>query len=199
VTQSDPPMANTERSYPIAGLATPANLVTFSRIVMSPVLFWVILDAEATRGASWAAFGLGFVLGMSDVFDGRIARATGTSKSGAFLDPLADKVVVIGCAVSLVAVDRIHWLPVAIIVVREVWISALRVSFARQGVSIPARMLAKWKAVIQGTALMLAVLPLLEHQDWVVDTVLWAAVAITVVTGWQYIRDGGVVAVPEDV
>ena len=191
MTQSDQTAEN-QRSYPIGGLATPANLVTFSRIMLAPVLFWLILEAESTRGTSWAAFGLGFVMGMSDAFDGRIARATGISKSGAFLDPLADKVVVIGCAVSLVAVDRIHWLPVSIIVLREVWISAMRVSFARQGLSIPARPLAKWKTVIQGLALMLGVLPLLEDHEWVVDVALWAAVAITILTGWHYVRDGGI-------
>lgn len=156
----------------------------------SPVLYWLILDADATRGTSWAAFCLGLAFAVSDLFDGRIARATGVTKSGAFLDPLADKVVVLGAAVSLVAVDRIHWLPVAILVVRELWISALRIASARQGVSIPARPLAKWKTFVQGIALLMAVTPLLEHHEWSVDIALWLAVAITVWTGWQYVRDG---------
>ncbi|MFV2038712.1 MAG: CDP-alcohol phosphatidyltransferase family protein [Acidimicrobiales bacterium] len=183
-------MTQPTRTYPIAGLASPANVVTFSRIVASPVLFWLILEAEATRGTSWGAFTLGFIFAVSDVFDGRLARATGVTKSGAFLDPLADKIVVIGAALSLVAVDRVHWLPVAIIVVRELWISVIRISFARQGLSIPARPLAKWKSFIQGVALMLAVAPPVEHYEWVVDVAIWVAVAITVVTGWQYVRDG---------
>jgi CDP-diacylglycerol--glycerol-3-phosphate 3-phosphatidyltransferase len=180
------------RNFPIMGLASPANIITFSRIMVSPVLFWLVLEADASRGTSWAAFGLGLVMGVSDLFDGRVARAYGATKSGAFLDPLADKIVVIGAAVCLVSVDRMHWLPVAIIVIRELWISALRIGFARQGISIPARPLAKWKTFIQGIALMLAVLPLLEHQQWVVDIALWVAVAITVVTGWQYVRDGDI-------
>ncbi|MGI9621894.1 MAG: CDP-alcohol phosphatidyltransferase family protein [Acidimicrobiales bacterium] len=183
-----------QRTYPIAGLASPANIVTFSRIMVSPVLFWLILEAEDTLGTSWAAFLLGFVMGMSDLFDGRIARAHGPTKSGAFLDPLADKVVVIGAAVSLVAVDRYHWVPVAIIIVRELWVSAIRVQFARQGLSIPARRLAKGKTFIQGVALMLAVLPPLENHQTVIDVALWIAVAITVVSGWQYVRDGAAAA-----
>lgn len=182
------------KSFPIAGLASPANVITFSRIMASPFLFWLILEAEDTRGTSWAAFVVGFVFGVSDLFDGRIARATGVTSAGAFLDPLADKIVVIGAAVSLVAVDRVHWVPVAIIVMRELWVSMLRVSFARQGLSIPARPMAKWKAFIQGAALMLAVLPLLEHHEWVVDVAIWSAVAITVVTGWHYVRDGSTAA-----
>ncbi len=183
-------MTQTTRSFPIAGLASPANIITFSRIMASPVLFWLILEAEPTKGTSWAAFILGWIFGISDLFDGRIARATGVTKSGAFLDPLADKIVVIGVAVSLVAVGRLHWLPVSIIVIREIWISALRVSFARQGMSIPARPLAKWKTFIQGLALILAVFPPLEQQQWLIDIAIWVAVAFTVVTGWHYVRDG---------
>ena len=183
-------MTQTTRSFPIAGLASPANIITFSRIMASPVLFWLILEAEPTKGTSWAAFILGWIFGISDLFDGRIARATGVTKSGAFLDPLADKIVVIGVAVSLVAVGRLHWLPVSIIVIREIWISALRVSFARQGMSIPARPLAKWKTFIQGLALILAVFPPLEQQQWLIDVAIWVAVAFTVVTGWHFVRDG---------
>ena len=184
----------TERQFPIMGLASPANIITFSRIMVSPVLFWLILEADDTAGTSWAAFILGFVMGVSDLFDGRVARAYGTTKSGAFLDPLADKVVVIGAAVCLVSVDRLHWLPVAIIIVRELWISAIRIGFARQGLSVPATTLAKWKTFIQGLALMLAVLPLVEDQQWLVDGGIWIAVVITVITGWQYVRDGSAVA-----
>ena len=183
-------MTQTTRDFPIAGLASPANIVTFSRIMASPVLFWLILEAEDTLGTSWAAFILGWIFGISDLFDGRIARATGVTKSGAFLDPLADKVVVIGVACSLVAVDRLHWLPVAIIVLRELWISAIRVSFARQGLSFPARPLAKWKTFIQGMALIIEVFPPWENQQWIVDIMIWLAVGLTVVTGWHYERDG---------
>ena len=178
------------RDFPIAGLASPANIITFSRIMVSPVLFWLILEAEPSRGTTWVAFTLGFVMGVSDLFDGRVARATGATKSGAFLDPLADKVVVIGAALCLVSVDRVHWLPVAIIVIRELWISVLRIGFARQGLSVPARPLAKWKTFIQGLALILAVFPPLEQQQWLIDVAIWVAVAFTVVTGWHYVRDG---------
>ncbi len=187
-------MAGTVSSHPIIGLASPANLITFARIMASPVLFWLILEAEATNGTSWAAFTLGWILAVSDIFDGRIARATGVTRSGAFLDPLADKVVVIGSGLCLVAVGRIHWLPVSIIIVRELWISALRVSFARQGLSVPAQPLAKSKTLVQGVALMMAVTPSFEDQDLLIDVGIWVAVAITVVTGWQYVRDGAAIA-----
>lgn len=181
----------TAPSYPLAGWASPANMLTFLRIVLSPVLFWLILEAEATVGTSWAAFTLGWFFGVTDLFDGKVARWTGqVSKSGAFLDPLADKIVVLGCGWSLVAVDRFHWLPIAIITIRELWISLFRISWARQGLSIPARPLAKWKTVIQGLVICAAITPTFEDQQLLIDLLIWGAVVITVITGWHYLRDG---------
>ena len=83
-------------------ILTPANLITITRILASPILFILILSADSDGGASWGAFVLGLIFGISDAFDGLIARATGSvTKLGAFLDPLADKVVVLGCMLSL--------------------------------------------------------------------------------------------------
>lgn len=182
-------------SYPLAGLASPANLLTFLRIMLSPVLFWLIIEASDTVGTSWFAFALGWFFGVTDFYDGKLARASGVvSKSGAFLDPLADKIVVLGCAWSLVSVSRLHWLPVVIITIRELWISLFRISWARQGLSIPARPLAKWKTVIQGLVLAAAIMPTLENAQWLIDVAIWGAVVITVITGWHYLRDGGATA-----
>ena len=80
-----------------------------ARIVASPILFIIILNAEDHGGTSWAAFILGAIFGVSDAVDGRLARATGSvTKAGAFLDPLADKVVVLGCMLSLWSIGRFH-------------------------------------------------------------------------------------------
>jgi CDP-diacylglycerol--glycerol-3-phosphate 3-phosphatidyltransferase len=174
-----------------AGITHPANLLTITRLVFAPVLFWLVLDAEATRGVSWTAFGLGVVLASTDFLDGRVARrANVVSRSGAFLDPLADKVVILGSGFCLVAVDRYWWVPVTIIAVREVAITAWRGRWAREGLSLPARNSAKYKTAVQGIALAAAVMPTLEHQDTAVDVLLWIAVVWTVVTGIQYLIDG---------
>ena len=175
----------------VDSVASWANAITVARLLLSPLMFLAIPEDGL---GSWFAFFLWFVLCASDGIDGWIARKRGPTAVGAFLDPLADKVVVIGAAVCLVSVDRLHWLPVAIIIVRELWVSALRIGFARQGLSVPATTLAKWKTFIQGIALMLAVLPLVENQQWLVDGAIWIAVGITVVTGWQYVRDGASLA-----
>ena len=133
----------------------------------------------------------GFTLAASDVLDGHLARMRGTvSKWGAFIDPLADKVVVIGTALCLVDVQRFQLLPVLILAGREIFITLYRLQVARQGLAIPARKSAKWKTSIQGIALMIAVMPPLEESQWVVDFGIWVAVVFTVVTGIQYLMDG---------
>lgn len=151
----------------------------------------MVLAADDSAGTSWGGFLLGGVLGASDFFDGVLARRRGTvSRWGAFLDPLADKVVVIGVALSLVAVDRYSLVPVALLTAREVVITFYRLWYVRRGLAVPARRSAKWKTSVQGLALMLAVLPPLEGADLLVEGVLWVAVVFTLVTGFQYLADG---------
>jgi CDP-diacylglycerol--glycerol-3-phosphate 3-phosphatidyltransferase len=173
------------------GITHPANLLTITRLVFAPLLFWLVLDAEDTRGVSWAAFGLGIALASTDFFDGRVARrANVVSRSGAFLDPLADKVVILGSSFCLVAVERYWWVPVTIMAVRELGITAWRSRWAREGLALPARNSAKYKTVVQGVALAAAVMPTLEDQDTAIAVLLWIAVIWTVATGIQYLVDG---------
>ncbi len=174
-----------------AGITHPANMLTITRLVFAPLLFWLVLDAVDTRGVSWAVFGLGVTLASTDFFDGKVARrANVVSRSGAFLDPLADKVVILGSAFALVAVDRYWWLPVTIIAIREVGITAWRTKWAREGLAVPARRSAKYKTLVQGVALAMAVMPTLETADAAITIALWVAVVWTVVTGIQYLLDG---------
>ena len=181
----------TATEYPVWGLASPANILTISRIVLTPVLIWLIMGASDDLGASWPAFLLGFALGVTDFFDGRLARRdNNVSRSGAFLDPLADKIVVIGAGLAFVSAGRYALLPIALIAIREIAISAFRTYWSFHGRAVPARPLAKWKATIQGAALLLAALPPLRDVEWLVQGGLWAAVAITLYTGFQYLMDG---------
>ena len=174
-----------------AGITHPANLLTIARLLFAPLLFWLLVSARDTRGVSWAAFGLGVVLASTDFFDGRIARrANVVSRSGAFLDPLADKVVILGSGFCLVAVDRYWWLPVTLMAVREVGITAWRGRWARHGLALPARRSAKYKTFVQGVALAMAVVPTLQDQDALIDVMLWIAVVWTLVSGIQYLIDG---------
>ena len=87
-------------------------------------------------------------------------------------------------------VGRYHWVPVALLALREAVITVYRVWFARRGLAVPARRSAKWKTIVQGTALLVAVMPPLRDADVVVGVLLWFAVAFTLATGIQYLLDG---------
>lgn len=168
-------------------LATPANAITITRMILAlPLLAFV-----ARQGASYWALAAWIVLAGSDGLDGHLARKHGTTRSGAFLDPLADKVLVLGAAWALVAYGTFWWLPVVVITGRELGISLLRSHYARQGIAIPARYSAKVKTVVQEVAIGFALLPpTAEDATWVATGVLWLAVVLTVSTGISYVTDG---------
>jgi CDP-diacylglycerol--glycerol-3-phosphate 3-phosphatidyltransferase len=170
-----------------SALATPANAVTVARLLVTPVLLAVVV----VEGASWAALAFWVVLASTDGLDGYLARRQGATRSGAFLDPLADKALVLGALVALVVRGAFWWLPVALIAVREFVISVYRSWMGRRGVSIPASWWAKVKTVVQEIAVAFALLPVTaSEQRWVSNAVLWIAVGLTLVTGAQYLLDG---------
>jgi CDP-diacylglycerol--glycerol-3-phosphate 3-phosphatidyltransferase len=130
------------------------------------------------------------VLASTDGLDGYIARRQGTTRSGAFLDPLADKVLVLGAMWALVQNDVFSWIPVGLIALREIGVSVYRSWEGRRGISVPARQWAKVKTVVQDVAVGFALLPTTAERPGIAITVLWAAVALTLVTGAQYLLDG---------
>lgn len=172
-------------------LANPANLITAARILASPIAFLLILRNEATGGASWTVFILGWIFAATDLLDGWLARRFDLiSRSGAFLDPLADKIVVIGAMICLVVVDRYHWIPVALIAVREVVITGFRSYWVKHNRAVPARKSGKYKSIVQGLALQVALFPTLVDADLFVTAMLWFAVAFTLYSGGRYLADG---------
>ncbi len=179
------PLSEDERFGPSA-LLTPANAVTIVRMLLSPALLVLVLDEPS----SWAAVSLWIALAVTDGVDGALARRFGTTRSGAFLDPLADKILVLGALFALVAAERFWLLPVALITAREIVISLFRAQLGRQGLAVPARTLAKVKTVTQEVAVGLCLLPLTEDAHWVGDSALGLAVALTVITGVQYVQAG---------
>lgn len=173
--------------YDASAKLTPANAVTVARLLLSPVLIALIV----ARGPSYPGLAVGVFIAVTDGLDGWLARRHGTTRSGAFLDPLADKVLVLGSAGALAAIGRFAWLPVLLIAGREVGISVYRSYWARRGLAIPARQGAKVKTVIQELAVAFALVPpIADHASWFPTTVLWASVVLTLVTGAQYVLDG---------
>jgi CDP-diacylglycerol--glycerol-3-phosphate 3-phosphatidyltransferase len=134
---------------------------------------------------------LWIVLAATDGLDGYLARRHGTTRSGAFLDPLADKALVLGAMWALVAAGGFWWLPVALISAREAGISAFRSYWGRRGLAVPATFWAKVKTVVQAVAVGLALLPAVaDDEPWLASGVLWLAVALTLLSGVQYVVEG---------
>lgn len=172
-------------------VSNPANLITAARIMASPIAFILILANDETGGASWTVFILGWIFAASDLLDGWLARRFDLiSRSGAFLDPLADKIVVLGAMTCLVVVDRYHWVPVALIAVREVVITGFRSYWVKHNRAVPARKLGKYKSIVQGLALQAALFPPFVDADLFVLAFLWFAVAFTLYSGARYLADG---------
>lgn len=166
-------------------IATWANAVTVGRILVSPLMFLVVPERA---GGSWWAVALWIALCSSDGIDGYLARRHGATRSGAFLDPLADKVLVLGAMFTLVSRDIFWIVPVLIIAAREIAISMYRVLAGAKGISVPASRVAKFKTVFQQLAVGFALAPLTtEDATWLWLTLLWSSVVLTSVSGLQYL------------
>jgi CDP-diacylglycerol--glycerol-3-phosphate 3-phosphatidyltransferase len=167
-----------------SAVKTWANLVTVARVLIAPFMFVLIPDKP---GGSWVAFGLWFVLCSTDGIDGYLARRHGATTVGAFLDPLADKVLVLGAMIFLVS-NNVYWIvPVVIIAVRELTISLYRTFVGAKGVSVPASKIAKWKTLTQQLSVGFAIAPLTAlDAKWLWNGLLWVSVALALISGSQY-------------
>jgi CDP-diacylglycerol--glycerol-3-phosphate 3-phosphatidyltransferase len=148
-------------------------------------MFWAIPNDD--RG-SWISVGLWFVLCASDGIDGYLARRHGTTSAGAFLDPLADKVLVLGAMFTLVSTGVFWVVPVIVIAGREFTISVYRVLVGGKGISVPATKLAKYKTVAQQLAVGFALFPPTAlDATWLWNSLLWLAVLLALISGGQYL------------
>jgi cardiolipin synthase (CMP-forming) len=183
-------------------MLTLPNILTLSRILAVPILVFLLWKP------SWFDYAITFVLyclvGITDYFDGYLARAQKTvSRLGIFLDPIADKIMVAAVIIMLVSTRKssgepiihgLHIVPALVILLREIIVSGLREFLAGLQISVPVSQLAKWKTTLQLVALGALILAGATPQwNWVhvVGLVsLWAAAALTLITGWDYLRVG---------
>ena len=176
------------RRFGQTAIATPANYITIARLVLTVPTVLLIID----QGSSWLTFSLWFVLTATDGLDGWLARRDGTTRSGAFLDPLADKALVLGGFFALGINGDFSWAAVILVTVREVGISIYRSFAGRRGISLPARQLGKWKAVLQFLAVGVVLFPPMYSWATFHDILLWVAVAISLLSGFDILRRGWV-------
>jgi CDP-diacylglycerol--glycerol-3-phosphate 3-phosphatidyltransferase len=167
-------------------IRTAANGVTVARLLATPVLVLIVLRATP----SWAALLFWAALAGSDAVDGWLARRRGPSTSGAFLDPLADKFMVLGALVAMAALGKFTWAPIALLAGREILITGYRVAVAKHGVSVPARWVGKAKTLVEFVTVGLVLLPVTWPSRLTVSHVaLWLAVLLAWTSGAQYLLD----------
>jgi cardiolipin synthase len=178
-------------------MMTLPNLLTLSRIVALPLLVGLLWWPQWAAGYG-IAFALYVLMGITDYFDGYLARASGTvSRLGVFLDPIADKIMVAAVILMLVRtqdIGGIHVVAGLVILLREIAVSGLREFLAQVQVSVPVSRLAKWKTTLQLVALGALIFGgAVPTQPWIGSVgiaALWGAAVLTLVTGWDYLRVG---------
>ena len=193
--------AVSSRRLPARPLSLP-NVLTYARIAAVPVvvglLFWQSIFA-GPLWLRWVALALFIAAGVTDFFDGYLARMWGQQSSlGRMLDPIADKLLVAACLLMLAAGSTIRgWtlLAAVIILCREILVSGLREYLAELRVSVPVTRLAKWKTTGQMVAIGFLIAG--EAGDRVVPVVsevgillLWLSALLTLYTGYDYMRAG---------
>jgi len=145
------------------------NLLTAGRILAIPAVLWLMW--KDTREANFWAMWVYAAAALTDFFDGYLARKMGlTSLLGKFLDPLADKLIVLATLTLMVELDRVPAWAVIVIASRELAVTALRALAMGEGVVIAASRGGKDKAALQ----MVAVLALILHDAYYMDFGLFA-------------------------
>ncbi len=159
------------------------NAITVTRLLAVPVVAAVVLLEPAGSLVAAAVFA---VAAFSDVADGALARARGSVTTlGKVLDPLADKVLVLGVLACLAAQGRLSAWVVAVVLVREVAVTAMRAVVGRRGIVVSASALGKLKTTAQ-IVLVLAVIVAPDPAAAWVQVVVLTAVALTVASALDY-------------
>ena len=181
-----------------------ANLLTLGRIALI-IPFVAAFLANATWNMT-AALAIFVLAALTDLLDGRVARARGeVSALGAALDPLADKLLIAAALILLVRNGVVYGagvIAVIVIILREILVSGLREAVSGRGASLPVKPLAKWKTAAQLVAAGLLIAaapsgPAGEALRPAAIGALWMAAALTFWTGADYalaaarlLRDG---------
>jgi len=186
---------------PARPLALP-NLLTYGRIAAVPVvvalLYWQGIF-EGGLWLRWVALALFAAAGVTDFFDGYLARVWGQQSSlGQMLDPIADKLLVASCLLMLAADGTIRgWTLFAAVVIlcREILVSGLREYLAELRVGVPVTRLAKWKTIGQMVAIGFLIAGeagdrVLPQTTEIGIMLLWLSAILTLYTGWDYMRAG---------
>lgn len=167
------------------------NKLTIARIILVPLLLIMLYNISDKLVMSILSAVLFLVISLTDLLDGYIARKYNLiTDFGKFLDPLADKILVISTMITFIDMEYIHSLAVIIIIIREFLVTSLRLVAASDNLVIAASKLGKLKTVIQMTVLtVLFFTPQLKaFTTFPINEILvWTMVAVTVISGMDYL------------
>lgn len=164
------------------------NAITISRILALPFCAYALFK-NGGDDSTWRiiAFLLFFIVGVTDLLDGRLARSRNTvTEFGKLLDPIADKALIGTALISLSILHTLPWWVTIVILTREIGITIFRFVVIRHGV-IPANRGGKVKTIVQNLAAGFYILPLPTWLFWFRELFMGAALVLTVATGIWYL------------
>ena len=165
------------------------NALTITRILALPFCAWALFknggEDPTWQIIAWCSF---FVVGMTDVLDGRIARKRNQISSfGTLLDPIADKAFIATALIGLSILEKMPWWVTIVILAREVGVTILRLAVIKRGV-IAASKGGKIKSLLQNFSVGFYMLPLPEVLHTPRDILLGVAIILTLTSGYEYLK-----------
>ena len=165
------------------------NTLTIFRILALPFCAYALFK-NGGEDDSWRiiAFTLFFIVGLSDILDGKIARSRSQiTEFGKLLDPIADKAMLATASIGASILGMLSWWVTAIFLIREVAVTILRFAVIKKGV-IPASKGAKVKTFFQSFGVGFYILPLPSYLNLPRDIFMAVAIYLTISTGVTYFR-----------
>ena len=191
MNQNRHPQSTTTSQLTGEELFSPPNLITLSRLVLASLVFALIYFTEY-----WILSTVVFLIAAAtDALDGYIARKYGmVTTLGRILDPFADKFIIGGVFIFLLAKESsgVNAWMVVIVIARELFVTTLRAFLEREGIDFSATFSGKLKMILQCVAVPASLLSMSSHFDFegfrmLRDVLLWLAVAITAWSGLIYL------------
>ena len=164
------------------------NKLTVLRIIMVPFFVFFMLTDAGGAANKWIALVIFCVASLTDMLDGKIARARGlVTNFGKFMDPLADKLLVCSAMICLIPLGKLTAWFVIVIIAREFIISAFRLVASDNGIVIAASYWGKFKTVSQMFMVIVMIMDLGGVFDVIGTALMWAALILTIVSLIDYI------------
>ena len=164
------------------------NKLTVLRIIMVPFFVFFMLTDAGGAANKWIALVIFCVASLTDMLDGKIARARGmVTNFVKFMDPLADKLLVCSAMICLIPLGKLTAWFVIVIIAREFIISGFRLVASDNGIVIAASYWGKFKTVSQMFMVIVMIMDLGGVFDVIGTVLMWAALILTIVSLIDYI------------